>query len=64
MKKGDYIIQEKDTGHIIRGNSFEILVVIMNSIVSVEKKKEIDNNFKGMIKYMIDESKYSKGCVT
>lgn len=63
IKCGNFMVQEKDKGKLIRG-AFELLVILMNSKKQTwtneqiynEKIENINKNFKDIIKIMKDET--------
>lgn len=58
VKKGDYILHEKDKGKLISG-TFELLVIVMNSQTKTWNNNKIDtviNNFNNIIKMMKEET--------
>ena len=58
IKRGDYILHEKDTGKIIRG-TFEILCIVLNSKKkswNLTEHNTFNKNFNNIIQFMKDET--------
>ena len=58
IKRGDYILHEKDTGKIIRG-TFEILFIVLNSKKkswNLTEHNTFNKNFNNIIQFMKDET--------